>query len=249
MKPELRRLGLSEKEIELYLICIKTGESTANRIAELARLARSTTYDVLEKLRHKGFITTFVKDKKTYFLANNPEVILTSIEEKKKSKIKEFEDQESALQGIIPELKLMQHQINKKPVAEVFEGKVSISRVLDEIVENAEYIKIMGNQENAIKKIDYRTDRFRMKRKERDVKVYQLLEDSPEARREKIDKFTKVRFIKSISKSKDAIFIYNDTTVHLILAEEISAIRIKSKEYTQAQEICFDELWSVAKQK
>ncbi|MBI2127084.1 MAG: hypothetical protein HYU02_07220, partial [Thaumarchaeota archaeon] len=120
-------------------------------------------------------------------------------------------------------------------------------RVLDEIAEQAPYIKIIGNQENAVKKIEYRTDRFRVKRKERGIKVYQILEDSKEARKEKTDEYTKVKFLKSISKSKDAIFIYKDTTVHLILGAELCAIRIQSEEYTKAQELNFDELWKVAR--
>jgi hypothetical protein len=50
-----------------------------------------------------------------------------------------------------------------------------------------------------------------------------------------------------LRESKDAIFIYNDVTVHLILSGELTAIRIKSKEYTKAQEINFDELWGKAR--
>jgi len=247
MEQELKGLGLSEKEVEIYLISIKTGETTANRIADLVGLPRSTTYDILEKLRHKGFITTFVKDKKTYFLANNPEILLTTIEEKKKAINEELTNQKQILIKIIPQLKKEQNQINKKPVAEVFEGKVSISNILDEIIENADYIKIIGSQKNAIKRIGYRTERFRSKRKERGIRVYQILEESKEARKEKENTYTKIRFLKSIEKSRDAIFIYNDATVHLILAQELSAIRIKSKEYTQAQEINFNELWKQAK--
>ncbi|MFH0936631.1 MAG: helix-turn-helix domain-containing protein [Candidatus Woesearchaeota archaeon] len=247
MKKELIDLGLSEKEADLYLICLKTGEVTASRISDLLKLPRSTIYDLLEKLKHNGFITSFVKDKKTYFLANNPEIIIKSIEEKKNELIDSLNNKKQKLQDLIPKLKEIQNQINIKPTAEVFEGTVSISKILDEIAQNAKTIKLIGNQVNAIQRIGYRTDRFRNLRKETKSKMYQILEDSKEARNEKVDKYTEVRFLKSIKDSKEVLIIYNDTTVHIILSEEISAIRIKSKEYTQSKEIIFDELWKIAK--
>jgi HTH-type transcriptional regulator, sugar sensing transcriptional regulator len=247
MKNELRKLGLSDREAEIYLLAIKTGETTANRIAELAKLARSTTYDLLEKLRAKGFIATFIRDKKTYFVANNPDVLLTALEEKERKVLDELNDKRDIMRDLVPKLTKIQNQINDKPLAEVFEGKISVSRVLDEISENAKVLKIIGSQQNAIETIDYKTDKFRAKRKEKKSKTFQILEDSSEARKEKEDKFTEVRFLESLKNSKDAIFIYDDVTVHLILAQEISAIKIKSKEYTNAQKIVFDELWNKAK--
>lgn len=249
MKQELTGLGLGEKEAECYLVCLKTGQATPHRIAGLMNLPRSTTYDLLEKLKQKGFVTTFIKDKKTYFLANNPEIIISFLEDKKKQAIDSFEDKKQTLKKITEQLKGIQNQINAKPTSEVFEGKVSIAKALDDIAENAKVIKLIGNQKNALEKIGYRADRFRTKRKYAKSKIYQILEDSPEARSEKVDRYTEVRFLRSIKDSKDVIIIYGDTTAHIILGEEISAVRVKSKEYTRTMEIVFDELWSKAKKR
>lgn len=249
MQSELMELGLSRKEVEVYLVCIKSGESTANRIADIAGFARSTTYDILEKLKHNGYITSFVKNKKTYFLANNPEILVTVLDERQKSIIKELEGKKEKIKKLIPHLEKIQNQINMKPAVEVFEGKISISQILDEILEHTKYIKIIGNQENAVETIDYRTDKFRARRKEKGIKTFQILEDSKKSRSEKIDKYTEVRFLKSIADSRDAIFIYNNVTIHLILGHELSAIKVQSDEYTRAQEINFDELWKIAKNK
>ena len=43
MEVELREFGLSENEIKAYLTLLKTGVSTANRIAEITGIKRSTT--------------------------------------------------------------------------------------------------------------------------------------------------------------------------------------------------------------
>src|SRR3989344_2844839 len=55
MEDELRDYGLSEKEIKVYIACLKAGACTANRISELADLRRGTTYDIIESLKEKGF--------------------------------------------------------------------------------------------------------------------------------------------------------------------------------------------------
>jgi sugar-specific transcriptional regulator TrmB len=247
MKQELMGLGLSNKESECYLLCIKVGQSTPHRIAGLMGLPRSTIYDLLDKLKHKGFVTTFIKDKKTFFLANNPEVIISFLDEKKKETVDSFEDKKEVLKKLTDRLKGIQNQINVKPTAEVFEGKVSVAKVLDEVAENARVIKLTGNHKNALEKIGYRADRFRAKRKHAKSKIYQILEDSSEARSEKVDIYTEVRFLRSIKNSKDVTIIYGDTTAHIILGEEISAIRVRSKEYSRSMGIVFDELWSKAK--
>ncbi len=247
MKKELIDFGLTEKEAEVYLVCLKTGNTTANRISNLANLSRSTTYDILQKLKYYGFVTSLIKDKKTFFMANNPYIILSNLDEKEKKFLELSKEKKKKFKELLPHLKTIQNKIHKKPVAEVFEGIVSLSRVLDNIVENANEIFIIGSQENAIEKIDYRVDRFRTKRKERKIKIRQILEDSREARKEKYEGLTQVKFLKNLSNSREATFIYDDIVVHLIISHELTAIKIKSKEYADSQKIIFEELWKSAK--
>ncbi|MFC1742026.1 TrmB family transcriptional regulator [Nanoarchaeota archaeon] len=235
MKQGLMDFGLSEKEADVYLACLKTGQTTANRISELVDLPRSTTYDVLEKLKKQGLITTVVVKSKIHFVASDPEVLMVSLDEKKKS-----------ISTIIPELQEVRNKVGEKPVAEVFQGKLAIIRLLDEILETATSIKIMGNVQNAIERIGYHQPKFRKKRIERDIRVKQLVEPSKESKQIKLGPLTQVRFSREFQRSKEATFILEDRTYHIILGEEISAIRIDSREHAQATEIVFDKLWAQA---
>src|SRR3989339_581456 len=83
MREELVDFGLSEEEADLFLLCLKTGEVTVNRIAELSNLARSTVYDILQKLINKGLISTTIKKSTTHYIANNPNVLLRFIDDKR----------------------------------------------------------------------------------------------------------------------------------------------------------------------
>ena len=45
MYEELKEFGLSENEIVIYVELLKAGTTTANRIAKLTGIKRSTTYE------------------------------------------------------------------------------------------------------------------------------------------------------------------------------------------------------------
>lgn len=238
MKKELIEYGLTDKESEVFLNCLKVGDATANRISELVNLPRSTTYDILEKLKHYGLITTCMIKNKTHFIASDPKALLINLEEKKQ-KIKK----------ILPRLNEIKNKVKAKPLAEVFQGKMAIIKLLDEIIDNAKEIKVMGSQGNALEKIEYHPEKFRIKRLDRKIKIRQILEISKESKKIPQDKYTKVRFLESLSNSREGTFIYGDVVIHFIFQHELTAIRIKSKEHAIATEIIFDELWEKSKKK
>lgn len=232
MKDALIQYGLSDKEAEAYLACLKIGKATANRIAELLDLPRSTTYDILERLKMLGLITSIVIDNKTNYVASNPEVLLTSLEEKT-----------HAIREALPQFKKIRHKVGDRPIAEVYQGKIAIIKLLDEILDQAKSIKVIGSQGNALEKIGYHPEKFRITRLERKILIKQILEDSPEARKIRPDKYTELKYSKSLLDSKEAIFMFEDCVYHIIFQYEISAIKIKSKDHADTMRIMFDELW------
>ena len=237
MKNALIEYGLTEKEAEIYLLCLKTGDATANRIAELANIPRSTTYDLLEKLKHNGLITTRIVKHKTLFTSSDPELLIKNLENKKQ-----------IVSEPVPKLKKLRNLIGEKPCVEVYEGKIALIKLLDEILDNSKLL-LIGNAEEAASKIGYHPDKFRMKRKERKIPIKQILEPSKKAEKIKIDKYTKVKFLKKLKNNKESTFISETTTYHLLILDEITAIKVVSKEHANSQKIIFDELWKKAKTK
>ena len=76
MREQLRKYGFSEKEIEIYLACLKLGDSTANRLSEITGIRRSTIYEVIESLKKRGIITSFRKNNKYYFSSIKPNSLI-----------------------------------------------------------------------------------------------------------------------------------------------------------------------------
>ena len=52
----LKKLGLSNREIAIYLAGIKTGPSLASQIAKQANISRTLTYHLLKLLENKGIM-------------------------------------------------------------------------------------------------------------------------------------------------------------------------------------------------
>ena len=228
--------GLSEKEAKLYLFCLKTGEATANRLIELSGLPRGTVYDILEKLKVKGLISSLIKEKTMYFRANDPDVLLKTLEEKKTS-----------IKKVIPQLKSIQKSINQKLKIEVFEGLAGVRKILDDILDNCKEVIIMGNEQYARQIILHHPENFRVKRIEKKIKIKNLLEESKIARSLKNDKYSKVKHIEELKDSKEVLIIYNNTTVHMVMEEPTTIIKITSEEYTNTQRLMFENLWKTAK--
>ena len=73
---ELRKLGLTEKEVRVYLASLELGPSSVLNIAQKTGLARPTTYEIVKSLENKGLFAETKQKKKRYFVAQSPERIL-----------------------------------------------------------------------------------------------------------------------------------------------------------------------------
>ena len=59
----LKEFGFKEKEATVYLGLLELGEAKVHDIALKAKISRSTTYEILEKLAEEGMVVSFEKNK------------------------------------------------------------------------------------------------------------------------------------------------------------------------------------------
>lgn len=236
MEQKLIEYGLSEKEAKMYLICLKTGEATANRLIGLTGFARGTAYDVLEKLKSKGLISSFVKGKATVFNANDPDVLVKALDEKRTGILK-----------AVAELKALHKTISRKNIIEVYEGLGGVNKVLNDILTNSKEVIVMGNEYNARQIILHHPENFRVRRLELKIRIKNLLEGSQTARTLKNDRYSQVRHYAGLKNSKEVLIIYNDTTAHILMEEPTTTVKIISKEYTKTQRMLFENIWKDSK--
>lgn len=114
----LEKLGFSEKEAKVYLAALEMGEDSVQNIAKKAGVNRATTYVVLEKLMELGLISTYEKEKKTYFVAEDPKELQNLLKEEKS----ELEEREQNLKENLNQMIAIYNRKKGKPIVRFFEG-------------------------------------------------------------------------------------------------------------------------------
>jgi len=144
MLNQLKNLGLSEKEAKVYLAMLELGPATIMQIAQKAEINRPTAYVQIESLKKMGLVSTQMRGKKQFFIAENPEHFTMLIEKEKKM----LEEKKEELQKILPELKTLFNLSGQKPIVRYFEGKNGLLRMKEE------FLKTRSKEILAISPID-----------------------------------------------------------------------------------------------
>ena len=123
---ELRKLGLTEKEVRVYLAGLELGPSSVQNIAKIAELARPTVYEIIKKLEEKQLFVETKQKRKKVFIAQSPESILGILRAQKR----EIEEKEREFIRIIAALEA---RYSKEEGIRVFKGKDGL-KSLEEII-------------------------------------------------------------------------------------------------------------------
>ncbi len=103
--------GLSKKEALVYLATLELEVAPAQEIAKTANINRSSTYVVLESLKKKGLVGTSDDKNVRRYLAASPEVLLRNAGDHAKKQ----EETKNKIENILPELKALHKDTQKKP--------------------------------------------------------------------------------------------------------------------------------------
>jgi sugar-specific transcriptional regulator TrmB len=233
----LEDLGLSRKEVEVYLALLGLGEDTASRVSEIANLNRVTTYTILKSLQEKGFCSIYEKNRVQYFKPIKPEQILGLLEEKK-TKIK----------SILPSLKDRIRKIEEKPEISLYEGKKGLTTLLDIILKDAEKKKEIlayGNFTIGEKIIEYPSLYFRKTRLSKKIKIKAVVDrvNKEFVKEEKWKTLSEVKIYKDLEKLDSYVFITENKVAYLIFKGQIIGVLINNKQIAEKEKFNFEQLW------
>lgn len=124
---ELRKLGLKEKEVKVYLAGLELGPSSVQDIAKMVKITRPTIYEIIKKLKEKGLFAEVKQKGKRVFVAQSPERILGILRTQKR----EIEEREREFIRIIAVLEAKYSK--EKGEIKLFKGKEGL-KALDEIL-------------------------------------------------------------------------------------------------------------------
>ena len=240
---ELKELGLTNNEIEIYTTILKKGKSTATQIRKLTNIANSRVYAAIDTLILKGIIVYEKTPKGRIYSALNPEVLKDLMIEKME-KINEY----------IPILKDLQKKNEEETETAVYEGFKGFKTAMYNLAEECpvgEIVYIIGFSNQAYKneklaallrdvnKISIRKKhKFKMILDNKGNKFY---------KERKEEKITKIKFMENGFKSPASIDIFKDTVYILMWDENPYAFKIKNKNIAEGFKIYFDFMWKTAK--
>jgi sugar-specific transcriptional regulator TrmB len=132
---QLLELGLQRIDAEVYLCVLTHGETAAGVVIEELQLHREQGYRSLRRLVTDGLLTSYEKDKKAYFAAISPEVLVSRMRSKTE-----------LAQSLVPYLHEM--RTVRSQLIQVTEGDRSLQILLEDILksvpENGEYLVLGG---------------------------------------------------------------------------------------------------------
>ena len=141
IEKSLRKFGLKNKEIKIYLTLLNIGPSSVRTISQESKINRGTGYDVLKKLIEMRLVSYYEKRSHQYFAPEDPAKIIDILEEREK----EITRTKKEILKTIPDLQSLYSKIAQKPFVKYYEGYSGAKEILKDVLritsklENREY--------------------------------------------------------------------------------------------------------------
>lgn len=234
-KQFLAELGLSPKEVDVYLALLTLESTTIFEIKNKAKVSRMSIYEILQKLLDKGLISFAIKDGKKHYQAANPERLRDLLKEK-----------EATLENLLPELLSKFKESKSKTNVEVFVGKEGMKTITNKILKVGKPICVMDGEGRIFEFLKYYLPRFIEKRVKSDISAKVIYCES--FRKNKFTApITETRYVSQDYASPTSITIYGDNVNLLIFSENPIAIHIQSREVAKSYLDYFNLMWNVGK--
>lgn len=240
----LKQLGLGDKEIEVYKTLLESGITTATAIAKNANIKRPSTYFILQKLVEKGLVSKTEMNKKEFFQAQGPEILLRLAKEKaQKAAITE-----KSIRKLVQELKKVHQENPNSPRIKIFEGTEGLWNIAEDTLKEKKDIYVFGSAHELyslypIEKLDeYGKKRIRLR-----IKAYVLTDKHPESIKEYFrQEFTYLQyhFLPETIKLGTYFLIYGDKTALMSPKQTPVGIVIEDRMITEALKVMFMALWN-----
>lgn len=236
MQNILKDYGLNEKESQVYLATLELGEATGFQIFKKTALKKPTVYYVLEELHKRGLINQTKKEKKRYFVAEDPEKIKKDLVDK----LKVFDE-------LLPELRSIYNSKVNKPKLRFYEGKEGVKEVYKDTLRfKSEILAFASERMMHTLGKDF-SDEYVAKRVKNEIPVRAIMPSTDFLHKNYVRKnLAHLRIVKLIDEKKYnfpiEINIYANKVALMSFRDELGLI-IESDEISKMMKMMFEYFW------
>jgi HTH-type transcriptional regulator, sugar sensing transcriptional regulator len=248
MEETLRKIGLNDSEVKVYLALLRIGESKKSQIVKASGIAHSKIYVNLDKLIDKGLVSVINKNKINYYISAPVERVNDFLDEKKK----EIETEQNLIAKIMPDLKLIQEKNSDKLKIEVFTGwkgmETAYSTMLNKLKLNGMMYTLGADKGFNWEKTKVFFRKYNTIFKSKKIKSKIIFNESARDYVRDMEKENKNKYDKKflMKTTPVEISIAGNYTAIIMLKQEPVVILIKDNETAESFMIYFNELWKTA---
>ena len=230
----LEQLGLNAKQAKTYTACLELGNASAARVAEQAKLPKTTVYDTLQDLIRMGLVSVYLKKNRKMFCPADPGIFKDKIEK-----------QQEAFEQIFPQLNALYGAAGQKPNVRYFEGREGLRVVIKEILSEAREMIGIGSPEIIFQKLSEYFPNFAQERLKKKIPIKLILSDSPTARERQQSGYAelrKVNILKTEKPFETLTWVWNDKVCIVSLGTDLMILVIKSREISNTFQMIFNTI-------
>lgn len=245
----LRKIGLTEGEIKVYLALTNLGETTTGPIINESGVSVSKAYNILERLTKKGLVSHVVKQNTKYFKAASPDRLLYYFSEKQQ----ELERQKNDLEGLVTELDKKKGSAITVETAQVFDGLKGIQTARErtlKIMKKGDTMWIIGIARSAYEKLTPYFMHYHKKRITKGINCNYLYNSDakiPFGDRSSTYPLSKVKYMPNNSTTDAWIEIYADTVTIGINKDKSFSVVIENQNVADSFREYAKILWNSGK--
>jgi sugar-specific transcriptional regulator TrmB len=233
VREALRKIGLSDEEVNIYLLLLKKGHSKATIVSKELGVARTTVYRFLSSLHEKGLVSENIQNNVKYFYPVKPE----RIPELLKEKIEEIEK-------VIPQLNAITNKEDEETRVELYKGKEGIKAVMKDIIRTGKPYTFIGEAEKYFSEAEIFSIQW-LKQVEKAKIKGRLLCSA--AQNFKVAKTETYKILPNELISEISTWTYGNKTAQFIWSKPFYVVLIDNKLVAQGNNKMFEYLWKIAK--
>jgi len=246
---QLRHFDCNDQEALIYIHCLSSGPSTVQKIAKNLNRHRTTIHSAVEQLLKKGLLYETRKQKKRYIGAENPNVLLSLLQQKEN----ELNSVKNNMSYAIELLNTISPADVGRPSVKFYEGVEGFKKMLESSLQSKgevlafTYVKIFSE----ILDPEY-LEGYLARRAAKGIHARLIFPHCDFAKRvnAKADEYkVKVRLVPEGLKWKSGVFCWDDTLAILSFTQDkLTCTLIENKDIADFyRRLNFEFIWQQAK--